>query len=86
MASKPRPDQTIRKCKHCGWTYIESCDCRRYAKPTRRRPTDTERLTWLLKGGCTKEYTYYYSKYAYEIRYRQQIDRLMREEARAKNG
>lgn len=51
MASKPRPDKTIRKCKHCGWTYIESCDCRRGYKPHRRRPTDSERLTWLLGGG-----------------------------------
>lgn len=76
MAAKPRPDQTIRKCKHCGWTYIESCNCQPKPRP-RRRPTDTERLDALLRWmrdapGAT----------AMVIRTRRDIDKLLREEGR----
>lgn len=61
MASK-----RVTPCARCA---AKSCTC---GLP-RRRPTDTERLTWLLKGE--------FSPLPPEFK-RADIDRLMREEAR----
>lgn len=47
MASKARPDQSIRKCRHCGWTYIEFCDCRSKLRPRRRPTSDAARWQFL---------------------------------------
>lgn len=61
---------------HC---FVKSCICN---QPTRRRPTDTERLTWLLRATRRATIGDETLNYVCGDPTRHEIDRLMREEAK----